>query len=169
MIIKSNNNVYKNYFGEDNVSKVYAGENLVFGKEDPNKTSKVQLWFINIVDGNKLQNGAVTLQSDKSIRSGGAMAVDFEYGSENTISISENNISKIEVLMYWEGDDYSPYSGNTVISTGQLIHNQEDHYSLWTINGSTGTIQFNNTYRDPQTKQYITRIQHFEVTYYYTV
>ena len=54
MIIKSNNNVYKNYFGEDNVSKVYAGENLVFGKEDPNKTSKVQLWFINIVDGNKL-------------------------------------------------------------------------------------------------------------------
>lgn len=33
MIIKSNNNVFKNYFGNENVNKVYAGENLVFGNE----------------------------------------------------------------------------------------------------------------------------------------
>lgn len=35
MIIKSNNKVFKNYFGNVNVNKVYAGENLVFGQDEP--------------------------------------------------------------------------------------------------------------------------------------
>ena len=34
MIIKSNKNVYKNYFGEGGISKIYAGEKLVFGHEE---------------------------------------------------------------------------------------------------------------------------------------
>lgn len=51
MIIKSNNNVYKNYFGKDNVSKVYAGKNLVFGKEDPHKKAHTELeYYANKVD-----------------------------------------------------------------------------------------------------------------------
>lgn len=47
MIIKSNKNVYKNYFGEDNISKVYAGENLVLGKEKPEKKATVSIDFLN--------------------------------------------------------------------------------------------------------------------------
>lgn len=34
MIIKTNQLVLKNYLGETNISKVYAGENLVFGHEE---------------------------------------------------------------------------------------------------------------------------------------
>ena len=175
MIIKSNNNVYKNYFGEDNVSKVYAGENLVFGKEDPNKKAHRELWFYsNKVDDYTLQggigNGSVTIQSSERIETavGTAMAMEFKYGAENTITISGiNNITKVEVKMRWVSLEYSPYNGNTVISTGELTHNQEEGYSLWTFNGSTATITFNNTYRDPLTKQYVTYVNNFDITVYY--
>ena len=47
MIIKSNKNVYKNYFGEDGISKIYAGENLVFGKDDPHKKATVSIDLLN--------------------------------------------------------------------------------------------------------------------------
>ena len=34
MIIKTNQPILKNFLGEDNISKIYAGENLVFGHEE---------------------------------------------------------------------------------------------------------------------------------------
>lgn len=174
MIIKSNNKVFKNYFGNENVNKVYAGENLVFGKEDPHKKVHTDLeYYANKVDDYTLQRGIgngiyVKIQSSDTIDSAGVRETEFKYGAENTITISGiNNITNVEVKMWWPIIDYSPYNGNTVISKGELTHNLEEGYSLWTFNGSTGTITFNNTYRDPNTKQYVTYVTSFDITVYY--
>ena len=65
MIIKSNKNVYKNYLGEDNVSKVYAGENLVFGHEDsvqsPNYMALQNVGQNNGVIGGKYMSNDSTM------------------------------------------------------------------------------------------------------------
>lgn len=92
-------------------------------------------------------------------------------GSQATISFSGiNNISKVEFKMFYNLNDiHSPQYGTTV-STGQLTDNQADEYLLWTIEGDTGTINFNNPNRDPYTKKYYTSIKYFsEITVYYTI
>ena len=92
-------------------------------------------------------------------------------GSQATISFSGiNNISKVEFKMKYNLNDiHSPQYGTTV-STGQLTDNQVDEYLLWTIEGDTGTINFNNPNRDPNSKKYYTSIRYFsEITVYYTI
>lgn len=176
MIIKTNNNVFKNYFGNENVSKVYAGENLVFGKEDPHKKATTIFQYVDI-DGDKLQNGigtgSVTIQNNQTIENYGTMTMDFMEGSEAVISFNGiNNISNVEVKMWRvnDADIHSPHYGTTV-STGQLTVTQEGEDGkalLWEFNGNTGTIYFNNSNRDPFNKKYYTSIFMFEITVYYT-
>lgn len=67
MIIKSDKNVYKNYFGNENVNKVYAGENLVFGHDEPTEI-KNYLALTAITDTNvgfkKNTDGNIQYSSD---------------------------------------------------------------------------------------------------------
>jgi hypothetical protein len=68
--------------------------------------------------------------------------------SDNTINFTGiNNISKVEVKLVWHPTasiKQSPYYG-TSVNTGEITHNVEEKYSLWTFDGPTGVITYNNT------------------------
>lgn len=173
MIKINDQEIQTNFHGLNDVVKVYAGENLVLGQESPYKKATVSLDFFN-VSGDKIQGnigpGSVTIQNNQKIESYGMLTFDFMQGSEATISFSGiSNISKVEFKMLYHNGIHSPQYGTTV-STGQLTDYQIDNYMLWTIEGDTGTIYFNNPNRDPDTKKYYTSIDWFsEITVYYTI
>lgn len=69
MIIKSNKNVYKNYFGEGGISKVYAGENLVFGQDssDPVQVKNYMALTCNAPNGGTISMIQTTSQTPVSL------------------------------------------------------------------------------------------------------
>ena len=105
MIIKSNKNVYKNYFGEDGISKVYAGENLVFGHDEP------------IEIKNYLALTAITDTSIGFFRN--IATVDIQYSSDGN-NWSQYNLGTNDRMtlpagetLYFKGNNTSITIGNT--------------------------------------------------------
>lgn len=80
MIIKSNKNVYKNYFGEDGISKVYAGENLVFGQDSSDPVQVKNYMALKNVGQNNAVIGGKYFSDDSSMTG----MTDIYYSSDAT-------------------------------------------------------------------------------------
>ena len=114
MIIKSNKNVYKNYFGEDGISKIYAGENLVFGPID----------YANEFFGIQgLQNANINFTTNKTIN------LKYSFDKKNWVSWDyvNNSISlPAGQIVYFKGNNSNGFTtssydySNFIISRGQV-------------------------------------------------
>lgn len=104
MIIKSNQPILKNYLGEDNISKIYAGENLVFGHDEPTEI-KNYLALTAITDTNvgfkKHSNGNIQYSSD------GNNWTEYNLGENETMILPAGE------TLYFKGN-------NTHLETGPL-------------------------------------------------
>lgn len=119
MIIKSNNNVFKNYFGNENVNKVYAGENLVFGHEsvkDYFQLTAIQSASIGFNDNDEiaLNRPIFWYSTDKQ------NWTQWDYRNE-TLSLSAGN------TLYFKGDNsngITTFNANKkksfVLTTGKI-------------------------------------------------
>lgn len=118
MIIKSNNNVYKNYYGVGGISKVYAGENLVFGQEtvkDYFRLTAIQDADIILNDNNGLEANRRKLwySTDRN------NWTEWDYVNE-TLNLPAGN------TLYFKGDNANGISNwngtirNFVLTTGEI-------------------------------------------------
>lgn len=118
MIIKSNNKVFKNYFGNENVNKVYAGYDLVFGHEKPK--DYFRLTAIQDADISFTDNGDIEYNRRKFWYSSDRQNwTQWDYTNE-TLRLSAGN------TLYFKGDNQSGISkgngkkGSFVLTTGEI-------------------------------------------------
>lgn len=103
MIIKSNQPILKNYLGEDNISKIYAGENLVFGHDEPTEIKNYL---------------ALTAITDTSLGFYRNMAtVDIQYSSDGN-NWTEYNLGKNNRMTLPAGETLYFKGNNTSITIG---------------------------------------------------
>ena len=182
MICLNNQEIQNNFGGANYITKVYAGENLVLGQDEPQivySTATGNLTESNIstkkVQGNMTPSGSVTISSTNTIYKysmlGGNYNGIVHLHSDNTISFTGiNNISKVEVKLVWHPTasiNQSPYYG-TSVNKGEITHNVEEKYSLWTFDGPTGVITYNNPNMTAASRMYVTGVYRYEITVYYT-
>lgn len=119
-------------------------------------------------------SGSVTIQSNNTIYKYSMIGRQgiVHTPSNNTISFTGiNNISHVEVKLVWHPTysiNQSPYYG-TSVNKGEITHNVEEKYSLWTFDGPTGVITYNNPNMHANSRMYLTGIYRYEITVYYTI
>lgn len=175
MICLNNQEIQTNFGGANYITKVYAGENLVLGQDIPVimesascnlTTSNLSGSQMNTIQ-NTIGNGNVIIQSSGNIRNvSGYLGFN---NAANTLSFTGiNNISHVDVVLDWSGVPayYSPTNGTTV-NIGEITHDTATSKSIWSFDGSTGIITFNN--QNPSAYVKYTGFKKITITVYYTV
>lgn len=177
MICLNNQEIQTNFGGANYITKVYAGENLVLGQDEsetPDEPQEVITatceFTTSNINGTKLQNtigsGTATLQSSGQVKTlSGFIA---HPNTNNTLTFSGlDNISHVEVVLDWSGvpDQYRPTNGTTV-NIGEITHDTATSKSIWSFDGSTGIITYNN--QNPNAYVKYTGIKKYTITVTYT-
>ena len=135
MIIKSNNNVSKNYFGEEGISKIYAGYDLVFGNEEGIDYSK-QFFSIKAVQSANINlTSTKTDGVDMKYSYDGKSWTQWDYANE-TLNLPAHRV------IYFKGNNPTGLTNKThfVFSNGNVE-----------ANGNIFSLIFDDNFMDEQT------------------
>lgn len=109
MIIKTNQPILKNFLGEDNISKIYAGENLVFGHEEDTPVQIPNYMALQNIGQNTAEIDGNYISDDSTMKG----MSDIYYSSDGTIwTLWQHN----------EPSDYKAEYNTITLQPGEKIY-----------------------------------------------